>query len=50
MIINQLCSEADLGGGCRACAPSPPPPRDDLPKNMWFIGVEVVLDPPPMFW
>ena len=41
---------ADLGGGCRGCAP--PPPVDDqrvsnttgtLPKKktMWFIGVEV---------
>ena len=44
-------SGADLGGGCRGCAP--PPPRDDLRfsnttgilqkkrKTMWFIGVEV---------
>ena len=41
---------ADLGGGCKGCAP-PPPPRDDLrfsnttgilqKKNLWFIGVEV---------
>ena len=41
---------ADLGGGCKGCAP-PPPPRDDLrfsnttgilqKKTMWFIGVEV---------
>ena len=41
---------ADLGGGCRGCAP--PPPRDDLrfsnttvilpkKKTMCFIGVEV---------
>ena len=44
---------ADLGGGCRGCAP--PPPRDDLrfcnttgilqkkkeKETMWFIGVEV---------
>ena len=40
---------ADLGGGCRGCAP--PLPRDDLrfsnttgilqKKTMWFIGVEV---------
>ena len=38
---------ADLGGGCRGCAP--PPPRDDLrfsnttgilqKKKLWFIGV-----------
>ena len=51
---------ADLGGGCRGCAPSPP--WDDLQfsnttgilrkkKNtMWFIGVEVEQEtsaPPP---
>ena len=49
---------ADLGGGCRGCAP--PPPRDDLrfsnttgilqKKTMWFIGVEVeqeTIAPPP---
>ena len=41
---------ADLGGGCRGCAPRPP--RDDLrfsnttgilqkKRTMWFIGVEV---------
>ena len=49
---------ADLGGGCRGCAPSPP--RDDLrfsnttgilqKKTMWFIGVEVeqeTIAPPP---
>ena len=51
---------ADLGGGCRGCAP--PPHRDDLrfsntagilqkKKNtMWFIGVEVeqgTSAPPP---
>ena len=40
---------ADLGGGCKGCAP--PPPRDDhrfsnttgilQKKTMWFIGVEV---------
>ena len=48
---------ADLGGGCRGCAP---PPRHDLrfsnttgilkKKNMWFIGVEVEQEtsaPPP---
>ena len=52
-------SGADLGGGCRGCAP--PPPRDDLrfsnttgilqkKKTMWFIGVEVEQEtsaPPP---
>ena len=49
---------ADLGGGCRGCAP--PPSRDDLrfsnttgilkKKTMWFIGVEVEQEtsaPPP---
>ena len=49
---------ADLGGGCRGCAPLPP--RDDLwfcnttgilkKKTMWFIGVEVEREtsaPPP---
>ena len=49
---------ADLGGGCRGCAP--PLPRDDLrfsnttgilqKKTMWFIGVEVAQEtsaPPP---
>ena len=49
----------DLGGGCRGCAPLPPP-RDDLlfsnttgilqKKTMWFIGVEVEQEtsaPPP---
>ena len=50
-------SGADLGGGCRGCAP----PRDDLQfsntagilqkkKNMWFIGVEMEQEtsaPPP---
>ena len=48
--VKCIKSGADLGGGCRGCAP--PPPRDDLqfsnttgilPKKitMWFIGVEV---------
>ena len=54
-----LNSGADLGGGCRGCAP--PPPRDDLrfsntngilqkKKTMWFVGVEVEHEtsaPPP---
>ena len=47
---------ADLGGGCRGCAP---PPWDDLrfsnttgilQKKLWFIGVEVEQEtsaPPP---
>ena len=53
------CSGADLGGGCRGCAP--PPTWDDLQfsnttgvlpkkKTMWFIGVEVEQEtsaPPP---
>ena len=44
-------SGADLGGGCRGCAPSPPLPRDDLQfsnttgilpkKTMWFIELEM---------
>ena len=52
---------ADLGGGCRGCAPPlPPSPRDDLrfsnatgilpKKPMWLIGVEVQQEtsaPPP---
>ena len=49
---------ADLGEGCRGCAP-PLPPRDDLrfsnttgilQKKLWFIGVEVEQEtsaPPP---
>ena len=49
---------ADLGGGCRGCAP--PPARDDLrfsnttgilqKKTIWFIAVEVEQEtsaPPP---
>ena len=47
-----MASGADLGGGCRGCAPSPPAPRDDLrssnttgilqkKKTIWFISVEV---------
>ena len=45
---------ADLGGGCRGCAPHPPPPemtcgfliqlvfcKKKNKKTMWFIGVEV---------
>ena len=52
-------SGADLGGGCRGCAP-PPRPWDDLrfsyttgilqKKTVWFIGVEVEQEtraPPP---
>ena len=51
---------ADLGGGCRGCAPLPPPSRDDLrfsnttgilqKKTMRFIGAEVEQEtsaPPP---
>ena len=52
---------ADLGGGCRGCAPLPPSPWDDLrfsnttgilqkKKTMCFIGVEVEQEtsaPPP---
>ena len=57
-IYSSTCSGADLGGGCRGCAPLPPemtcgfliqlvyPPK----KTMWFIGVEVEQEtsaPPP---
>ena len=49
-IMFTLYPGADLGGGCRWCAP--PPPRDDLrfsnttgilqkKKTMWFIGIEI---------
>ena len=58
--ISEQITGADLGGGCRGCAP-PPPPRDDLrfsyttgilqkEKTMWFIGVELDQEtsaPPP---
>ena len=58
MIINQLCSGADLGGGCRGCAPSSEMTCSFLilnwyyakKKTMWFIGVEVEQEtsaPPP---
>ena len=55
----QLISGADLGGGCRGCAPSPEITRGFLiqlvfckkkKKTMWFIGVEVEQEtsaPPP---
>ena len=55
--LRSLVSGADLGGGCRGCAP---PPRDDLrfsnttgilpKKTIWFIGAEVEQEmsaPPP---
>ena len=54
---------ADLGGGCRRCAPPPPLPAPEMTcgfliqlvfckikKNMWFIGVEIEQEtsaPPP---
>ena len=50
---------ADLGGGCRGCAPPPPPEMTSgflkqlvfcEKKTMWFIGVEVEQEtsaPPP---
>ena len=51
---------ADLGGGCRGCAPPTPPPEMTCgfliqlvfhqKKTMWFIGVEVEQEtsaPPP---
>ena len=53
MPSDRVNAGADLGRGCRGCAPSPPP-RDDLrfsnatgilqkkkKKTLWFIGVEV---------
>ena len=55
-----LGSGADLGGGCRGCAPPPPSPEMSCgvliqlvfckQKTMWFIGVEVEQEtsaPPP---
>ena len=46
--VIQLASGADLGGGCRGCAPSPEITCGFLiqlvfckKKMMWFIGVEV---------
>ena len=47
-----MASGADLGGGCRGCAPSPPPPPEMTcglliqlvfykKKTIWFISVEV---------
>ena len=66
--VNELLPEnsllfagADLGGGCRGCAPLPPPPEMTCgfliqlvfckkKKTMWFIGVEVEQEtsaPPP---
>ena len=57
MIINQLCSGADLGGGCRGCARPSEMTCSFLilnwyhaKKTMWFIGVEVEQEtsaPPP---
>ena len=54
------CSGADLGGGCRGCAPPPLPEMTcgfliqvvfcQKNKTMWFIGVEVEQEtsaPPP---
>ena len=50
---------ADLGGGCRGCAPLPPPAEMTCgfliqlvfcKKKLWFIGVEVEQEtsaPPP---
>ena len=60
VLIKIRFAVADLGGGCRGCAP--PPPRDDLrfsnttgilqkkKKTLWFIGGEVEQEtsaPPP---
>ena len=53
------CSGADLGGGCRGCAPPPPEMTCGFliqvvfckkNKTMWFIGVEAEQEtsaPPP---
>ena len=43
---------ADLGGGCRGCAPPPPTGTTGIlpKKTMWFTGVEVEQEtsaPPP---
>ena len=58
-VSNSLASGADLGGGCRGCAPPPPPEMTCgfliqlvfcKKKTMWFIGVEVEQEtsaPPP---
>ena len=54
LLLIIIIAGADLGGGCRGCAP--PTPRDDLrisnttgilqkkrkkKETMWFIGVEI---------
>ena len=56
-ILDPPLSGADLGGGCRGCAPSPEMTCGFLiqlvfckKKTMWFIGVEVEQEtsaPPP---
>ena len=44
---SSLGTGADLVGGCRGCAPLPPPLRFSnttgilQKKKMWFIGVEL---------
>ena len=56
--LQTMVTGADLGGGCRGCAPSPGMTRGFLmqlvfckkKKTMWFIGVEVEQEtsaPPP---
>ena len=55
--FNHRDSGADLGGGCRGCAPPPPPEMTCgfliqlvFCQTMWFIGVEVEQEksaPPP---
>ena len=60
LLGNFLLAGADLGRGCRGCAPPPPPPEMTCgfliqlvfckKKTMWFIGVEVEQEtsaPPP---
>ena len=54
--VGGICAGADLGGGCRGCAPPPEMTCGFLiqlvfcKKTMWFIGVEVEQEtsaPPP---
>ena len=56
--VPEYSARADLGGGCRGCAPPPPEMTRGFliqlvfckKKTMWFIGVEVEQEtsaPPP---
>ena len=50
-IVMCIASGADLGGGCRGCAPPPPPEMTcgfltqlvfcKKKRTMWLVGVEV---------